>query len=129
MNTPVNRLIPIKLRGITYGPWRAFHHGEVSRNSHDTASVSCIRGSSHASLHSLRNRPVRCRPRWLPALEWQPSEKIHVRLPPISGGINPEVNNGYVGDECVSDDQDAGAVHSALTSGKATASSQGVASW
>jgi hypothetical protein len=73
------------------------------RNSHDTASVSSIRGPSHASLRTILGRAAHPGSHRFPTVERGRAEEVGVRLPPVPGWINPEVYG-----KCVCDYEDAG---------------------
>ena len=95
-------LIPQRLVFALFGPMHAYIYSEILRNSHDTASVSSIRGSSHASLRTILGRPAHPGSHRFPTVERGRAEEVGVRLPPVPGRINPEIYG-----ECVRDYEDA----------------------
>ena len=69
---------------------------EILRNSNGKASVSSIRGSSHAShepLCSLHSYAVCHRSHRFPVRARRELASVHVRLRPSSGEINPELGD------------------------------------
>jgi hypothetical protein len=73
-----------------------FSFMEILRNSHSKASVSSIRGSSHAShepLCSLHSHAVCHRSHRFPVRARRELASVHVRLRPSPGEINPELGD------------------------------------
>jgi hypothetical protein len=80
------------------GPRRAPFYTEVLRNSHDTAFVSSIRGSSHASLRTVLHRASGPGRHWFPAVERGQAAQFDVCLPPDPGETPYEICDEFVRD-------------------------------